>query len=381
VALQTLLNRGVISAQADRQSLERLIEAGIVSSEFDKPSLEWLQRFGWLPDDARVSSGQVRFANGAAIGANLLDSGNRLALSQQMVGRKLRGGRFLHGAFYLGSKLLYDWLRTLDADDFEGVCMTRVSFINELYGGREALDIAQRFDPRFFNTCMMHTLSGAAVSDGLADGRVVSGVGGQYNFVAMAHAIPDGRSVLMLRSVREGGEGAKSNILWHYGHCTIPRHLRDIVITEYGIADLRGRSDEEVIIRLLAITDARFHVELIAKAKAEGKLARDFQAPEHWQRNTSQRLDEALKPMKLQGAFPRYPFGSDMDAQELSLIPALTRLKSETATSFGRTKALASALFRAPPTPAQQALLARVGLAEPRDFKSKLLAKMLAKWL
>ena len=33
---------------------------------------------------------------------------------------------------------------------------------------------------------------------------------------------------------------------------TIPRHLRDIVITEYGVADLRGQSDAEVVKRLLA---------------------------------------------------------------------------------------------------------------------------------
>jgi acyl-CoA hydrolase len=37
-------------------------------------------------------------------------------------------------------------------------------------------------------------LSGAVVSDGLDDGRVVSGVGGQYNFIAMAHQLATGRS-------------------------------------------------------------------------------------------------------------------------------------------------------------------------------------------
>src|SRR3546814_2157020 len=74
---------------------------------------------------------------------------------------------------------------------------------------------------------MMATALGAAVSDGLDDGRVVSGVGGQYNFVAMAHALPDARSVLLLRATREAGDGAGSNIRWNYGHCTIPRHLRD----------------------------------------------------------------------------------------------------------------------------------------------------------
>lgn len=41
-------------------------------------------------------------------------------------------------------------------------------------------------------------------------------------------------------------------MVWQYGHVTIPRHLRDIVITEYGVADLRAQTDSEVIKRLLA---------------------------------------------------------------------------------------------------------------------------------
>jgi acyl-CoA hydrolase len=381
VGLQTLLNQGVLQETADDATLDRLLEAGIVSAAMDQPSLTLLMQFGWLPEDTRVFAGEIRFADGEVIAADLLITPNRRLLAKRMQGRTLTGGRFLHGAFYLGSKQLYAWLRDLNAEDFDGIGMTRVSDINELYGGREALDRAQRFAPRFFNTCMMHTLSGAAVSDGLADGRVVSGVGGQYNFVAMAHAIPDGRSILMLRAVREGAEGARSNILWHYGHCTIPRHLRDIVISEYGIADLRGQCDEQVIIRLLAITDARFQAELITKAKAEGKLVRDFVAPSHWQRNRPEFLSDALKPFKLQGSFPRYPFGSDFDAQELALLPALARLKAETASTWGRAKATLQAIVAAAPNPGQQLLLARLGLATPNSLKDKLLAKMLARWL
>ena len=85
------------------------------------------------------------------------------------------------------------------------------------------------------------------MDDGLEDERVVSGVGGQYEFVTMAHALPDGRSVIMVLATRTSGGEVYSNIVWSYGHCTIPRHLRDIVVTEYGIADLRGKSDEEIV--------------------------------------------------------------------------------------------------------------------------------------
>src|SRR5690606_7622936 len=111
----------------------------------------------------------------------------------------------------------------------------------------EALERLQRREARFFNTCMMTTLMGAAVSDGLEDGRIVSGVGGQYNFVAMAHALEESRSILMFRALRDTPRGAQSSVVSHYGHVTIPRHLRDLAITEYGIADLRDRSDAECI--------------------------------------------------------------------------------------------------------------------------------------
>ena len=115
---------------------------------------------------------------------------------------------------------------------------------------------------------------GAAVSDALADGRVVSGVGGQYNFVAMAHALPEARStILCLRATRTAKGVTTSNIVWSYGHTTIPRHLRDIVVTEYGIADLRGKTDREVAEARVTIMDARFQDRFIADAKPFGQVA------------------------------------------------------------------------------------------------------------
>ena len=91
--------------------------------------------------------------------------------------------------------------------------MTPVSQINELYGG-EALDRVQRIKARFINTCMKVDVLGAAASDTLDNHQVVSGVGGQYNFVAMAHALEDSRSILMLRRVHAGTKPVESNIVW-----------------------------------------------------------------------------------------------------------------------------------------------------------------------
>lgn len=375
LGLQRLLNVGAIRETADGSTLDRFIEAGLVAMPLDRPSLDWLKRFGLVDTAVELVDGELRWPDGMRSGADLLDRGGKQLLVDHITGKRLIGGRYLHGAFWLGTRQLQDWLRALDGPDFDGLSMTRVAHINQLYGGREALDIAQRHDPRFFNTCMMATVFGAAVSDGLADGQVVSGVGGQYNFVAMAHEIPNGRGALMLRAVRDHADGPRSNIVWHYGHTTIPRHLRDLVITEYGIADLRGATDEECIQRMLAICDARFVDDLVAKAKAHGKLSRDYALPEAVRANTPQGLLARFKASGAMAHLPRWPFGCDFDANELRLIAALKHLKARTSSTGGRIGTIARALLKR--TGAHPEALARMGLASPEGAQDKLMARLL----
>jgi len=291
-----------------------------------------------------------------------------------------RDGRYLRGAFYLGSKDFYAWLRGLKGDAFDGLSMTRVSDINQLYGGRESLDALQRRHARFFNICMMATALGAAVSDGLDSGQVVSGVGGQYNFVAMAHAIPGGRSILMLRSTRTRRGRTESNILWNYGHTTIPRHLRDVFVTEYGIADLRGKSDEQCVLAMLAVTDARFQDELAASARAAGKLRADFVVPAAWRGNTPERLAAALAPLRARGLFGLFPFGSDFSDEELRLLPALKRLQQVSASKLTLASFLLGSLASRAAT-RDAPLLERLGLARPRGLSEWLTRKLLIRAL
>jgi hypothetical protein len=201
------------------------------------------------------------------------------------------------------------------------------------------LEVLQRRRARFFNTCMMTTVTGAAVSDGLEDHQVVSGVGGQYNFVAMAHAMEDGRSVLMMKSVRDSAEGATSNLVWEYPHTTIPRHLRDLVVTEYGVAELRGRTDEECIQALIQVADARFQEELVQRAREAGKLSRDWSVPDRARRNTPEALSDALARSGAGNRFPLFPFGSDFDEVEEKLVPALGRLRDMARSRVGLLRA------------------------------------------
>lgn len=287
-----------------------------------------------------------------------------------------RDGEFLHGAFYLGSPDFYRWLRNLDDGTRRAIGMRRVSEVNELYGGNETLERLQRRESRFFNTCMMATALGAAVSDGLDDGRVVSGVGGQYNFVAMAHALPDARSALLLRATRDAGGKAESNIRWNYGHITIPRHLRDIYVDEYGIADLRGKTDEDCVIAMAAIADARFQRSLIDVAKRSRKLAEGFQPPPQWSKNTERSLRERLAPLRADGTLPDYPLGSDFTEVEQRLMKALSWLKSNTASVAGKAFALIGAAFAG--ASADTEAIERMGLQAPKNMRERLDARLVS---
>jgi acyl-CoA hydrolase len=233
---------------------------------------------------------------------------------------------YLHGAFFLGSKDFYRWLRELSGEDAAGLCMTRVSKVNDLYDANEFALRRQRRRARFINTVMKVALLGSASSDTLDSGEVVSGVGGQYNFVAMSHELEDARSILMLRSTRIDKGRRASNIVPQLSNETIARHLRDIVVTEYGVADLQGKSDEEVIQALIAIADVEFQGDLVNYAKARGKLAPDYQVPAWAQRNTPSRLHELAR--RHPEHFAPYPFGTDFTVVELRLLGALKEIKS-----------------------------------------------------
>ena len=119
-------------------------------------------------------------------------SWDNLALERAAAAGRLNpatpGGHYLRGAFFLGTRQLYDWLAATEAADPDAIEMCPVSQVNQLYGDHQALTTLQRRGARFFNTCIMATLLGSAVSDTLEDGGVISGVGGQYNFVEIGRA-------------------------------------------------------------------------------------------------------------------------------------------------------------------------------------------------
>ncbi|WP_396598625.1 acetyl-CoA hydrolase/transferase C-terminal domain-containing protein [Bermanella sp. R86531] len=278
---------------------------------------------------------------------------------------RLQEATVIHGGFYLGPQQFYQKLEQLSHQQRQLICMSSVNFINDLNDhrfGNQRLKVAQRVSARFINSAMICTLDGAVVSDGLEDGRVLSGVGGQYNFVAMAHELADGRSILTLRSTRTSGNKTTSNILFSYGHCTIPRHLRDIVITEYGIADIKGKADEDVYLALIRIADSRFQPDLLKQAQQAGKVDSGFVLPQTWKNNTPQALQNILKDFQQESLFPAFPFGCDFSEDELKIGKALKQLKADTSTPLGKIKTLFLALLLGSAQKTHNALLQRMNL-------------------
>jgi len=281
-------------------------------------------------------------------------------------------GLSVHGGFFLGPRSFYERLRELPQSKRLEFNMTRISYINELYG-QEELKRLQRIDARFINTVFTMTLLGAGVADQLENGRVLSGVGGQYNFVAQGHALHDARSILLLRSWREAGGEVSSNIVWEYGHCTIPRHLRDVVVTEYGIADLRGKTDAAVIEALLNISDSRFQTGLIEQAQKAGKLPKDFRLDPRFTDNSPQRL-QAIQANHAH-LFPEYPLGCDFTEVEKDVLRALNWLKSKF--KLSEILELGKAALDAPSPETFPEHLQRMQLSEPDGLKEDLYQRLL----
>ncbi len=97
-------------------------------------------------------------------------------------------------------------------------------------------------------------------------GRYLGAVGGQLDFVRGAQLSPGGRSIIALPSTTP--DGKLSRIVQRLGGpVTTARSDVDVVITEHGVADLRGCSFTERTRRLTAIAHPDFRNDLRAAAR------------------------------------------------------------------------------------------------------------------
>lgn len=150
-----------------------------------------------------------------------------------------------------------------------------MDFINmnplfELYSSEYVLDprtIAAHDNQVAINSCMQIDLTGQIAAESVGP-RMISGTGGQLAFAIGANLSKGGRNVTVLTSTVQ--DGKISRIVPGLGPgtiVTVPRTMTDIVITEFGVARLKGKTQRERARELINITHPDFREELKKKAE------------------------------------------------------------------------------------------------------------------
>lgn len=349
-------------------SIGDAVASSLILRHTNPDSLRAIMAAAPFPGHASAQGG--RFEVGLYGVTEMLVQGFLALLKAGVIRRKVDGA-LVHAGFFVDCHDFYRSLREMPENERGLIQMMPVSFTNQLYGDEPGKREARR-NARFVNAAMKATALGGLVSDVTAEGQIVSGVGGQFNFVDQAFALRDARAIITLNATRESRGRVASNIVWDHPHETIPRHYRDIIVTEYGIADLRGRSDAECIMAMLSIADSRFQPELLARAKAAGKLPKDARVPRPHASNTPQALQSWLAPAMADGTLARFPFGTDFTEVEQRLLGALAILKAKSGSRRAMLGLLWRGLVCGTPDPQRCACLQRLALDQPRSLAERL---------
>ncbi|HTI29870.1 MAG TPA: acetyl-CoA hydrolase/transferase C-terminal domain-containing protein [Methylomirabilota bacterium] len=154
-------------------------------------------------------------------------------------------------AFVMGTERLYGFI-----DDNPMVEMRPVDYTNDTA-------VIRRFRRMVaVNSAIEVDLSGQVVADSIGR-RLYSGVGGQMDFIRGAALAEEGRAIIALPSTAAGGSASRivATIREGGGVVTTRAHVRTVV-TEWGVAELFGRSMAERASALIAIAHPDFREEL-----------------------------------------------------------------------------------------------------------------------
>jgi itaconate CoA-transferase len=158
-----------------------------------------------------------------------------------------------------GDRDLYDFL-----DDNSSMELYAVDHVNDPY------IIGQNDNVISINAFLEVGLDGAVNSEAV-QGRQYSAPGGQLDFVRGAQLSNGGKSILTAYSTAMGGEVSRV-VPKIEGPATDPRADTQYIVTEYGIANLMGKSITERAEALIAIAHPKFRDDLIKQAKQLGYL-------------------------------------------------------------------------------------------------------------
>jgi acyl-CoA hydrolase len=164
--------------------------------------------------------------------------------------------------FAFGSAELYAWL-----DGNSDVAFLPVEIVNA------PDEIGANTDMVTINGALAVDIHGQVVADTISGGQF-SGIGGAEDFVAGAGLELSDRSLICLPSTFTKDGALQSRIVPWFGPgavITTPRHQADVIITEYGAAELEGLTVRERGEALAAIAHPQFRDELLAAAERASK--------------------------------------------------------------------------------------------------------------
>lgn len=157
-------------------------------------------------------------------------------------------------AFCMGDRSTYEHLHENPAIEARPV-----SYVNDVHV------IGQNDRMVSVNATLEIDLNGACCSESL-NGRQFTGSGGQLDFVRGAYASNGGQSIIACHATAKSGTVSRI-VATLSGPVTTPRNDVHIVVTEYGLANLKGLSAAERARALIGLAAPRFREELTAKAR------------------------------------------------------------------------------------------------------------------
>lgn len=156
----------------------------------------------------------------------------------------------------LGSKRLYDYM-----DYRENLLLKDVAWTNHPFR------IAQNPKVMAINSAVEVDLTGQICADSVGT-RIISGVGGQHDFMYGGSLSEGGRTFIAIPSLTEKGQSKINPVLAEGAGVVTTRHMVQNVVTEYGVAQLRGKSVAERARALIEIAHPKVREDLDRAAAA-----------------------------------------------------------------------------------------------------------------
>ncbi len=160
--------------------------------------------------------------------------------------------------------------------------------------------IAQQHKMVAINTALQIDLTGQVCSDSIGT-KFYSGIGGQVDFIRGASMAESGKPILAIRSTAREGTISKLVATLDEGAGVVTsRGDVQYVVTEYGIADLHGKSIRERALSLISIAHPDFRADLLAAAKRRHYVFADqieprASYPERYEKEITSRSGERLR--------------------------------------------------------------------------------------